>query len=1239
MYFARACSPALFLLLASAATPAAFAGCSASGSAPEGRGDAPITPPAAGPLSDQFPEAAERVLGASRALVARADGSFGLAERAAELPIPHRGFHASLPRRGDAGVSFALHDGFSVRVREVGLAEEGRVEGRAVAYPRPGGTSYWAADDRGYEEWLHLDRGVAGADRPAAVWEVEGGVLVATPDGVDVTDATGRPRIHVAAKAAWTRSGRPLGPRLSARGPALELWVDAGGEAALVDPSWTNTLSMVTARGMHQATLLQDGRVLVAGGAKSPYGTALATCEIFDPTSAAWSLTGSMVNARSGFTATLLADGRVFAAGGDYNTTSSTELYAPSTGKWALGPAMSANRHRHTATLLQDGRVLLAGGYASTYLNGAQVFDPSTNTFTASSTMTSASGEHTATLLLDGRVLVAGGRTNGGSNWVYSAACQIYDPATNTWSATGSLPDARSAHAATLLPDGRVLLAGGTDSWGVNTYITEVWDPATGAWSYGPPMAHERNQFPLVPLFGAQFMAVGGERLGGTLGIIADNRTEIYDAAAGTWAAGATMNTARCLHQATRLADQTLLATGGFDNSYNGGATWSAEIYIIPTLANGAGCTSAARCFSGYCVDGVCCNSPCGAGPCDACSVAAGAVADGVCTNVNGVACSDGNACTGGDVCVSGACVGQSTIDCGPAPDACHDAPVCVPATGTCTVAAIKPNGTACNDGKACTTNDTCQNGACTGTAIVCPAPGACQYAVVCDPSTGLCPAPTSKPDGTACSDGNACTLGDTCQGGVCKGQSSVVCPLPDQCHTAGTCNPTTGTCSNPIKANGAACEDGNPCTSNDTCQNGACQAGSAVVCTAPDACHLPGNCDPKTGACVNAPTKADGTACSDGNACTSGDACQAGVCTPTSSITCAPPDQCHQPGTCNPATGTCTYAAKPDGTACDDGNACTVSDACQSGTCNGTALSCPPAGACQIAGVCNSATGICAYAAQADGSACDDGDACTTHDTCQSGTCKGGPAVTCPAPDPCHLPGTCDPTSGCSNQAKADGSACDDGDACTVGDGCQGGVCTGGPLVVCPPPSACQDPGVCNPASGQCAYPAKADGTTCDDGDPCTENEACTGGACAGGTAVTCTAPDACHEAGSCDSAHGGCQIQAKPDGTPCAGGQCVAGTCTPADAGSDDDAGTQDAGPQDAGAPDAGAPDAGAPDAGAPDAGAPDAGAPDAGASSPDTTAGCGCEVRGRPDVGGSWLGLALLLLARRRPGRPRR
>ena len=151
------------------------------------------------------------------------------------------------------------------------------------------------------------------------------------------------------------------------------------------------------------------------------------------------------------------------------------------------------------------------------------------------------------------------------------------------------------------------------------------------------------------------------------------------------------------------------------------------------------------------------------------------------------------------------------------------------------------------------------------GTPVTCAALDQCHAAGDCDPRTGQCPNPT-KPDATPCDDGNACTQPDSCQAGRCVGANPVVCTASNQCHDAGVCDPATGACSDPAKPDGTMCNDGDACTKTDTCQAGTCTGANPVVCTALDQCHDAGTCDPVSGTCSN-PNKVDGTTCTDGNA------------------------------------------------------------------------------------------------------------------------------------------------------------------------------------------------------------------------------------------------------------------------------------------------------------------------------------------------------------------------------------
>jgi RHS repeat-associated protein len=246
-----------------------------------------------------------------------------------------------------------------------------------------------------------------------------------------------------------------------------------------------------------------------------------------------------------------------------------------------------------------------------------------------------------------------------------------------------------------------------------------------------------------------------------------------------------------------------------------------------------------------------------------------------------------------------------------------------------------------------------------------CALPG-CEAALITLGCGGSC---AGQPDGTSCSDLDACTTSDHCDDEVCIGMA-VSCTASDQCHTAGTCDPATGVCSNPAKADGTTCDDGNPATSSDQCTFGACAGSTSNPCPAPAACRLAGMRDPATSVCTY-PFAENGSFCDDGNSATQGDRCQSGVCLGS--------------------TGTCPY----DYAECDDGNPCTQYDYCYNGACRpGSPRVCGGiAGEC--ASYCDPSTGQCTTTAAPNGTSCNDGNRCTNADVCNAGACVGAGACT----------------------------------------------------------------------------------------------------------------------------------------------------------------------------------------------------------------------------------------------------
>jgi hypothetical protein len=200
----------------------------------------------------------------------------------------------------------------------------------------------------------------------------------------------------------------------------------------------------------------------LAGLSKSATGTPTTT--VTAPTlNGTWRATGRLANARFYHTATLLPNGKILVAGGYDNKAvylASAELYDPASGSWSETGNLNTGRWAHTATLLPDGKVLVAGGYnfaATGPLASAELFDPATGTWSTTGSLAVQHSDHTATLLPDGQVLVAGGYNIDGP----LASAELYDPASGTWTATGTLNTARRNHTATTLSNGKVLVAGG----------------------------------------------------------------------------------------------------------------------------------------------------------------------------------------------------------------------------------------------------------------------------------------------------------------------------------------------------------------------------------------------------------------------------------------------------------------------------------------------------------------------------------------------------------------------------------------------------------------------------------------------------------------------------------------------------------------------------------------------------------------------------------------------------------
>lgn len=352
---------------------------------------------------------------------------------------------------------------------------------------------------------------------------------------------------------------------------------NALADAEIYDPAlgtWTNTAPIPMARARHTATLLNDGTVLVVGGATDGFFESISSVELYNPTNRTWTALEDYPLPVSLHTSTLLPDGRVLVTGGQVKptdgfnySTDAVELFDPLSGSWLAVEPMSDARMLHMAAALDDGRVLVAGGYGETNtLASAEIFDPASETWTNTGAMLYARQYATLTLLTNHALLVAGGDIDNGFQTRFA---ETYDPGSGTWTATGSMITYRDSFTATLLSNGNVLIAGGFNSIGVLAQGTnsgapamnsaELYDPTTGwkgtASMDSPMLGHSATLLP-----NGKALVVSGH----IEGINDSASQELFDPNTSNWSSAGPGADSRYLHTATLLADGRVLLAGGY---------------------------------------------------------------------------------------------------------------------------------------------------------------------------------------------------------------------------------------------------------------------------------------------------------------------------------------------------------------------------------------------------------------------------------------------------------------------------------------------------------------------------------------------------------------------------------------------------------------------------------------------------------------------------------------------------
>jgi len=818
----------------------------------------------------------------------------------------------------------------------------------------------WGATPSAVEELRVLD-----APRSSYAWTLAarvGDAIVSArvrEHRVELLDSSGYARLQTAPVFAEDARGvrRDVTMTLEGNAPSfrIHLAVDLRGLQApiAIDPAWAKVAPLSVPRYKAAAAPIALGKIVVTGGQRVGE---VYTTEVYDPAANTWTTVSPLLRFCEDGAAAPLPDGRAL-----FVAFPNAQVFNPSTGGFTLTGNTITTRNRYSLVSLADGRVLMTGGvvYGGTtdVTATAEIYDPASNTWTATAPMSAKRYGHAATLLGSGKVLVAGGSTC----WprCETSSAEVFDPVSSTWTVVGSLPAPRVSHVAIALPDGRAIVSGHDSSAADSS--SEVFDPTSGSFASSGATS------------GDGILPAGGQLLGRAAIVNRSNvgnpqRLDVFDPVRG-WSFAGAINELR-LEPTIVVAGSRLYAIGG-----RGELGTLASVEVFDPRTNGTACSSGGECASFSCVEATCCATP----SCASGTTCAGPGNAGSCHAIVGRACTTSSECASGfctdGVCCNVACSGQC--------EACNVSGK----LGTCAPIAGAPRGT---------------RAACSGTA-----PGT-TCGITCDGNDGSKCNYVSKT--TPCS-ADSCTDGVETHAGFCDGSGAcgatpprtcgayrcstlacrTACVAPADCAKRHTCR---GSLCVPLEGLGRACTNASDCATG-ACVDGACCA--SAVCAPGSTCAAAG----KAGTCM----KNNGTACAANDECASG-VCTDGVC-------------CDR--ACNGQCEACDVAGKIGACAVVSGPPHGTRAACAASSEPCAARSCDGKDATSCAGFSASSAFVCKKSSCA-------GDQFTGDARCDgSGACKS------PEPTSC-VPYRCTEL-GCATSCGVD-------DDCADGFGCTGGTC-----------------------------------------------------------------------------------------------------------------------------------------------------------------------------------------------------